>query len=177
METLEANGNHMVDNALGKYYDALKLITRGPLWSMSRFNAIFSMNVGAYDYLIDGHRYRYPAMQRLTLTAVAPKDGDGPSERRYAISKAGLEVSLGGSVHAPGLSIEAEHSEGYRVYFLRMGVRRGITNVEAPTVEGTLSSVARIRAPLEKMPGGYDAIRIVPKGKDGSVVLRWLALQ
>lgn len=52
-ESLENKENRIKDPALAEYYDKLSLITRGNIWSLERWSAIWKMNTGQYDYLIE----------------------------------------------------------------------------------------------------------------------------
>jgi arabinofuranosyltransferase len=45
VESLESGENRIKDRCLADYYDRLKLVTRGPIWSWDRFKAIYSLNV------------------------------------------------------------------------------------------------------------------------------------
>lgn len=47
--SIEANRNLIVDPFTHTLYDAVRVITRDPLWSWSRMRTIVAMNVGAYE--------------------------------------------------------------------------------------------------------------------------------
>ena len=49
LETLRSGNNCIEDPDLALYYDKLRLITRGPLWSRERLLTIWKMNMGQYD--------------------------------------------------------------------------------------------------------------------------------
>lgn len=51
-ETLTGKINLIQDASLAKYYNKLSLITRGDLWSTDRYEAIWKMNTGQYNYLL-----------------------------------------------------------------------------------------------------------------------------
>jgi arabinofuranosyltransferase len=53
IQTLRTGVNQIADSSLAKYYDALALITRGPLFSRARLAAIWKMNTGQFDYLLE----------------------------------------------------------------------------------------------------------------------------
>lgn len=58
--SLENNDNQIADPALAKYYDQLRLITRGRIWSLERWSALWKMNTGQYDYLIEEYMGSQP---------------------------------------------------------------------------------------------------------------------
>lgn len=51
-ETLETGVNGITDPALAQFYDKLSLITRGSLWTLERWEAIWKLNTGQYDHLL-----------------------------------------------------------------------------------------------------------------------------
>jgi arabinofuranosyltransferase len=52
-ETFESGENRIRDPALAEYYRQLRLITSGPIWSAERWRAIWMMNTGQYNKLLD----------------------------------------------------------------------------------------------------------------------------
>ena len=56
IQTLRTGTNQFTDPGLAAYYDALSLITRGPLLSGRRVRAILAMNLGRDDHLLDAYR-------------------------------------------------------------------------------------------------------------------------
>jgi len=55
IESLENNENKIKNSALAEYYDKLSIITRGDIWSLKRWEAIWKMNTGQYQYLLDAY--------------------------------------------------------------------------------------------------------------------------
>ncbi len=55
-ESVKNNENRIADPNLALYYDKLRLLTRAPLWSWERFNAIWRINTGQYDYLLKSYK-------------------------------------------------------------------------------------------------------------------------
>ena len=58
LETLLTGENMLKDENIAAYYDKIRLITRGPLFTRERWKAILNMNLGRYDYLIDWEYYK-----------------------------------------------------------------------------------------------------------------------
>ena len=52
--------NLIVDPQLARYYEVLKTVISGDLFSSARLAAIWDMNTGVYDHLINEDEYRYP---------------------------------------------------------------------------------------------------------------------
>jgi arabinofuranosyltransferase len=53
VETLESGENRITDPKIAEYYDNLTLVTRGGLWSRARLVAIWKLNTGRYDHLLE----------------------------------------------------------------------------------------------------------------------------
>lgn len=58
VETLGGEENRLADPSLREFYDRLRLVTRGPLWSWDRFEAILALNAGRFDPLLERYRGR-----------------------------------------------------------------------------------------------------------------------
>jgi arabinofuranosyltransferase len=62
VETIATGENQIANPALHEYYDKLSLIVSGDIFDRERLSAIFKMNFGQYDYLIEeytkSHEYR-----------------------------------------------------------------------------------------------------------------------
>jgi arabinofuranosyltransferase len=57
-DSLKTSNNKIKDPNLAEYYDVLTLITRGPIISRKRLAAIWMINTGQYDYLIENYLQR-----------------------------------------------------------------------------------------------------------------------
>ncbi|HAE59288.1 MAG TPA: hypothetical protein DCG54_07215 [Anaerolineae bacterium] len=55
LETLETGTNKIADPNLAVYYEKFSMVTRGNLWSWERIQAIFDLNIGKYDALLDAY--------------------------------------------------------------------------------------------------------------------------
>jgi len=60
LESLESGENKIADPALAEFYEKINLITRGDIWSFERWIAIWKMNTGQYDYLIEEYMNLQP---------------------------------------------------------------------------------------------------------------------
>ena len=52
IETLRTGQNQLKDPCIRKYYEKLDLVIRGPIFSIERFRAILSLNLGMDDHLL-----------------------------------------------------------------------------------------------------------------------------
>ena len=56
IETLQTGENHIQDPQLAQYYEKLKIIISGDLWSWDRIKVIWKMNTGQYDDLLPAYQ-------------------------------------------------------------------------------------------------------------------------
>ncbi len=63
LDSLAAGTNLLQDPDLKRYYDAVRIITRGRILDMARLETIARMNLGLYDPLINAWAARHPVAQ------------------------------------------------------------------------------------------------------------------
>ncbi len=80
--SLEKGENRLADPNLARYYDALMLVIRGPLFDAARLRAIWAFNTGRYDALRDAYAYfrGTPFVRHLRLV--------NPTDRPYVYAYA-----------------------------------------------------------------------------------------
>jgi len=54
-QTFVDDKNKIADPALAEYHDKLALIIRGDIWSLERWEAIWKMNTGQYEHLLEAY--------------------------------------------------------------------------------------------------------------------------
>ncbi len=54
-ESVDSGENRIKHPALREYYDTLRTVTEGPLWTWARWKAIWQLNTGQLDHLIDDY--------------------------------------------------------------------------------------------------------------------------
>ncbi|HLQ36429.1 MAG TPA: hypothetical protein VK348_01410, partial [Planctomycetota bacterium] len=62
-DSLVAGDNRIEDPDLREYYDKIRLLTRGEIWSWQRLCTIVAMNLGRYDHLLAAYEARRRAAQ------------------------------------------------------------------------------------------------------------------
>ncbi len=55
LQSLPGKGNQIADRDLAAYYDVVRLVTRGPLFSRERLRAVIGLNIGEYDHLVSAY--------------------------------------------------------------------------------------------------------------------------
>jgi arabinofuranosyltransferase len=118
LETLETGENHLVDPELRRYYEDLRRVVRGPIFSGARFAAMWRLATGADDALIATSRYRAPGVKdlpfaRFRLAAGAPT----PAPEPVGTAPSSIWVRLEGMQKLPVVGVRLEADDTYRVAF------------------------------------------------------------
>lgn len=158
VETLRMNEDRFADPSLSSYYDALKLITQGPLFGSDRWRAMVTMNVGGYDHLIDDHRYRHPEIREIPYRAVSDAGRGRP------VGMEGVDIRLDEPATSGRLTVTVADRAPFTVSLLLRGRVRWSTRA-TPEGGGDGPVQVRIDIPISELSGGYDTIRIAPDGK------------
>ncbi len=69
-ESIYQDQNLIEDPLLAEYYRNLLLITHGELFTKERWVAIYKMNFGKLDYLIDEHKYKYYYVEKVNADSI-----------------------------------------------------------------------------------------------------------
>jgi hypothetical protein len=176
LESLTTGTNRVKHPALNAYYEKLRLVTRGPLFSPRRWLAILALNVGAYDHLLRDYLadYNMKRVEAAALPPAHPAPADDPSDvdEHYdwstpsartgvRFSEWGVRVSLAAPVDLEKIDI-AGSADDYRVTFVRRDVAGPSITVRIPA-EGK----ATVAVPTEAAGQTFDAVEIVPVGGAG----------
>ncbi|MBI1387387.1 MAG: hypothetical protein GC154_02945 [bacterium] len=179
IETIRSGELKFRDPNLAKYYEKLRLITSGPLFSAARWAAIVKMNLGLYSHWIDREYYQSEPWSTITLDDLSrrlPNEIDWDHEDTFVFFEDGLTINLGGVHHEPWIEISLDSNDLYTMQYRRGGDTLLETPVpENPAVKRGMAS--RVFAvPPEVSEGGYDQIRILPKEGDDAFSIGHLFL-
>ncbi|MFP4499892.1 MAG: hypothetical protein ACLFTT_02735 [Candidatus Hydrogenedentota bacterium] len=155
--------NVIADDGLARYYDAIALVTRGPVWSRSRWIALCRLNTGYYDHLVDEDKYRFPDMAQTTLAEVSAPVAPGSRTAAGAgFGRRGLHVDLEGAVHAPVVTVVLDGNDSYRMLF--MNGERIVAREDLGPSKTHRQGFARYQVALDDAvaKAGYDALRFFP---------------
>ncbi len=163
-ETVISGENELQDAQLAQYYDKLLLIMRGSLFDPLRLQAIWKMNTGQYDQLIDADAYvaRHLLHIRQEDVRMPMADGTALDEQGVlAIPYQGIEVDIGDSVLPSLIELSLDANYTYRVIFLRDGVVLG-SLLSEPELGNEGLRTRRLALPDGINGGRLDAVRIRP---------------
>jgi hypothetical protein len=169
-DTIIHGRNVIGDPGVGAYYERLRLITEGPLFTRERWRTILRMNLGRYDHYISSY-----GLVRVVLAQVSEPQADGTPwtrEGNVQMTLRGVEVALGGSRSADALELSVSRNDHYRVTLIEKG-RRVYETVIRQAMSGDSSLVMRTVA----LPAlAFDTVLVRPSGGDARYSLGHLAL-
>jgi arabinofuranosyltransferase len=178
-DSLRHGANHLKDAGLAAYYNELRAITRGPVWSADRFRRIGRMNRGAFDHLVDWRYYRYSG-EVTSLDALADPKPDGTPRGAPGTIEIVTELAIP-CEDRPGrrfidLSVDADDS--YRVTFVRDNAVVSFLHIGAtPEYRRPPGLITHsLDIPQQARDRGFDTIVIVPGGGDGKHAIGHLLL-
>jgi arabinofuranosyltransferase len=175
IETLETGENRIVDQKLARFYDDLRLVTRGPLFSGARLSAIWRLNTGSNDALVEVEKYRRPKTRDVPIARLKIVDGGNPpAPEPIGETPAGIWVKLDGVVKEPAITIRAEADDSYRVAFTKGWQETG--SVVLPKVPGAGMHDHAVKVPDLTRGDGYDGMRIVPLEGNGKYAVGGIKL-
>ena len=179
-EALETGvDERLEDEELRSYYGKLSVITQGDLFTRERWQAIWDMNLGRYDHLIDEEYYRCPDMPEYRLDELAKVREEGAARNRKmkSILDCGCEVRLARPSHAEWLEVSLGAKVEYQLVFFRdeEELGREWTPHKTKLSEATLD-VHIVRTPHGARKVGFNRIGIYPVSKEKRYFMGHLVL-
>ena len=160
-ESLRDDANRIHHPGLRRYYEALRLLTRAPLFDGDRLAALFEMAVGEHD---EGFRrflaedYHTPPRVAVAAGEVARalQDGafwfDEPAVK--VVYEGGVAVEFGRPVKASRLDVQVLGVGSFRARFLRGGEVVGEVALPPPPPTIDLRAIAGLRSSRIVVPAG-----------------------
>jgi arabinofuranosyltransferase len=155
--TLKTGENMIEDEQLARYYNHLAYVTRGPLFDIRRLQAIWHINSGAYDQLINFDAYRYPTMVRVHVSEI-----QGGQQAPRTLTDSGIEIDFEGQQHQPHLEIELSQDDDYQLVYFNGATEVGRQDIEASQLAPHPLALYVRDVPAEAIATGYTRLRVVP---------------
>lgn len=177
-ETLTTGENRIGDKELSLYYEKLRLIVRGDIWSWERLKTIIGMNLGRYDHLINEQKYAFPFVTRLPLAAVSrplPAGAPWNAPGTHVMSASGIEIDMPEVMHARRVELTIDNNDAYEVVFLLDDERLEQIDIPAPFYPLGLA-LHVIDVPPAALAGGFKRLHVFPLNGDGKYSLGHLRL-
>jgi arabinofuranosyltransferase len=169
-EGLRTGVDRIADPGLAEYYEKVALITRGPLWSAKRWDAILGMALGRYEPLIDVQRYRFPPTMVLPETSIAEPPGAGGRPEAPGptpLSWLGADVVLAAPSRARRVELGVEGDDAHALVFFRGERDLAIAKLLPRPGAGSALSTLVADVPRAASEAGFDRVRVMPYGGDG----------
>jgi arabinofuranosyltransferase len=179
-ESLEGSTNVLADPNLAAFYDQLRLITRGPLFTSARLRAIWKMNTGALDHLIDRQYYRHAgALVRLSDLA-APRDPGTPSDApglHHLDPPLAVSVPQGSDRRSLVMTLDSD--DEYRLTFLKNAALVGRVDIGPIPQHRRQPGLAShtVELPPEALARGFDTIVVTAVAGDDPPALGHLHVE
>lgn len=177
-DTVLTGENQLTDSNLRTYYDYLALITRGRIFSGERFRAIYHMNLGHFDYLIEAFKYRYPEVKYIAYGKVndyqeTPLVIDKNTQR---FKKDGLVINIpADKQHAADLEIAVQNNLKYELHYYKQGELVGRQVISKTDTSG-INLPYHLDIPRKITEQGFDQIHILPYSRGEYFYLGYLIL-
>ncbi|MBM4062676.1 MAG: hypothetical protein FJ265_16500 [Planctomycetes bacterium] len=123
LETLTSGTNRIHHPALAAYYERLRLVTQGPLWSWERLSTAFELLLGRYDHLLRQYtadEYRNPP--RLDVAAGELAATVQPPAHWFAtpcrlVGEGGLRLRFAAPQRGRAITLDLDGGDGYSLLF------------------------------------------------------------
>jgi arabinofuranosyltransferase len=164
-ESLAHGMNALQDPNLRAYYDDLRAITRGPIWSTARWHAIARVNLGKDDRFIDVAFYRHEgALAPVASFAADTPDGAVAGADHVRALPAALAISCDDRPGRRYLDVKLDSAEAYRLYFLQREAIVSVLDLSAIPAYRRQPGLASftIDLPARATEQGFDTIVVAP---------------
>lgn len=170
VETLESGENVIKDASVRELYDRIDLVVHGELFSLDRIQAIWWLNTGGPNRLINHESWRFKDATKIARSELAWRVEDGVKldnqPRVHRISRVGAYVKFKERQHPTVLEISISGHDRFEIVFY--DGREEVARVPVPRVlEREVNTVMarRIELPEELTERGFLRLRILPKTK------------
>ncbi|MAE77178.1 MAG: hypothetical protein CMJ85_09945 [Planctomycetes bacterium] len=165
LETLKRGDVALHHAGLARYYERLRFVTRGPLWSWQRLSDAFSLLVGGggddLRAFVESD-YRKPPRPVVLQNAVARRIPDStPWSKCHVIYDGGLEVRFNGVQSARRLEVGLNAQHAYELVFLSGSTEVGRTKQQAVNKPLGGVSAYQIEVPTT-VTSGFDRVLVLP---------------
>jgi len=164
-ESVAHDDNRIVHPGLAEYYDALRMLTRAPLFARGRLATILGFVAGRYDAGLQrfvAEAYRTPPEREVPAAQLHRKVRNGhrwPDVDGLVIGEGGIGVVLAQPVAAQSFQA-ALHSGGvYRFTFSRQGRALGSAEITTPHVPFAVVGNHTMPIP-EPAQAGFDHVHV-----------------
>lgn len=179
LESLRSHNNQLADADLAKYYDALLLVIQGDLFDSQRLAAIWKLNSGQYDSLIDFDAYRYPKLVLVHLDQLDRSGTQGSAwdaTGNFVFGASGIEIELNQRFQAKQIELSLDGDNAYQVVYLNETQELAQQHLAAQSSQPGLQMNC-LRTPSQANQAGFTRLRIFATQGDDQYSLGSLRLE
>ncbi|HXF61382.1 MAG TPA: hypothetical protein VNK95_07185 [Caldilineaceae bacterium] len=168
--TLRTQENRLADPGLAAYYEKLRLIVRGPLWSRERLRAIWQLNTRSASEWVDVEHYRYPDAPVFAAGELARAASNAAGEAGRSFPVAGFYVAFDEPSRARYLLLGVACDSFYMTY-ARSGGEAGAwqerriwrQTVNSPALMMGDEPLVVVEPPPAAVEAGFDRVHLIPR--------------
>jgi len=182
IESLHSGEYRLLDPSLEELWAKVRLVHSGPLFTAERWAAIWELNTGRTEDLVDREFYAHPFYNEVPAWVLSDPKHDGYGWDQpgvvYVEPRKGLTVVLPEVSHASRVKVLADHNDHYTLHFLRNGEKLDKTNIAKIGDPNRVNLQTRIvKVPDAVKQGGFDALLFEAKKRsDRGLSIGHLAL-
>lgn len=161
IESLHHNQDRFSNRQIAEFYQHLKRITRGPLWSPMRWRSIWKLQTGQLDHLIPKPFFRYHGAQNIPLKQMQARPRSGATPIKMGVT--GIFIGWDGKIsHDRLVVLDLDSDDDYRLLFEKHGRITGSQELPrvVPRTKTPIERRVKVREDLARE--GYQAIRVIP---------------
>jgi arabinofuranosyltransferase len=171
--TLQTNLPHFSDPDLAEYYRQLSLVISGPLFTTERWKAIWLINTGQLNQLINTEIYQFPQLKKVGISELSTPMSSGTpwnSALNHQFGDDGIKIDLQDSKLGSKMELSITGNTNYLILFLKK--KSEVDSVLIPASQDNSDlNIKTIDIPYHALINGYDAIHIMPVRTTGSISL------
>jgi len=163
-----ADSNLIEDESLAEFYDKIRLITRGAIFDWTRLQAIVSMNLGRYDYLLDNYTSKPLLVKKFSEVQTRRPEGFPALHKAcFLLPPTGMLVSFESMRHDLHIELSLDHNDDYDVSFYRDTIHLASLSFPVSRISGGGLRVVVAEVPATAIEKGFDRLEIVGSGDSG----------
>jgi len=180
LEVEAGTQEHLDDPALDGYYQKIRLVTHGDLFTAQRWQAIWELNTKSFDELLPGYstQFRFPALHTVSLETVPEANTELTLDIAFAGQGSAAQIEFPQSVHVTTMQLGLSAGDNFLLSFLDAeGNTLATQRLISKQAEGI--EIYQISIPTAAAKEGFSAIRLVPirvfyDEADGEYKLSWI---
>ncbi|HOV33381.1 MAG TPA: hypothetical protein PLX23_08470 [Candidatus Hydrogenedens sp.] len=165
VESFVSDSNKIKDPNLAEFYEHLKTITRGPIWSFGRWKEIIKMNLGIYNHLIDKDRYQFAGIKVMNINDINNMLTRLKINQGIKVPKRGLEIQFPETRQNVELDIDLKTPKTFYLLFFNNTEFLYRVIVKTDKIESPFQAY-KVKIPQKMIQKGFNKIRIFVYPRD-----------